>query len=387
MVTISVDPPLVQLGATATLTVRISAPNVAGFYLHSFSKGTFQELPGQGARAVTPTDVVHAAPKASAGGQVTFQIGWTAPTTGGTVDFEAFAVAANGDRGSGGDAAGQARLSLAVGCAGVEMFVDADNDGFGSMVLPKEQVCPGTPGFAAKAGDCNDYLAYVYPMAPERCNGVDDNCNGQADEGLDAVTVYRDADGDGYGERFGSDSHQGCTGSGYAPNQDDCDDHDKEVNPAAKEVCNNKDDDCNGRIDDGARATCGLGWCQRNASSCDSMACTPGKPRAEECNLFDDDCDGVIDNGARCQDGKVCFAGRCLVSDDAKAAAEAQAKMFPDGGAVDTGATPAPSPPPDAAASARPLHTASACHYGSGGDGGPAWALVLLLALLARKRV
>jgi putative metal-binding protein len=378
-VTISVDPPLVDLGAAATVTVRIasSAP-FGGFYLHSFSKGTFREIAGQGARLVTPTDVVHAAPKGAAGGQITFQVGWTAPAERGTVDFEAFAVAANGDRTSGGDAAGQGRLSLAVGCPGVELFVDADGDGYGSMLLPKEQVCEGTPNYAARAGDCNDYLAAVHPGAPERCDGLDNDCNGQVDEGLEAVTVYRDADGDGYGERFTTDTHKGCTSSGYAPNQDDCDDHDKNVNPGAKEICNNKDDDCNGRADEGARATCGAGWCQRYAESCDALTCTPGKPRVEECNLYDDDCDGVIDNDAKCEAGKVCFAGRCLTSDDAKMAAEAQGAAdagAPDGGAVDAA-------PRDAGATARPLRTASACAV-TGGGGQPGWWVAL--ALIARS--
>jgi hypothetical protein len=381
-VTISLDPASVPAGGTATITVRVAASSVGGFYLSSFTKGVFHDLPGQGTRLATPNDVVHAAPKAASGGQVTFQVQWTAPAIAGTVDFQAYGVAANGDRTSGGDAAGETRLSVAVGCQGVELYVDADNDGYGSTLVPKEQVCPGTPGFAAQAGDCNDYLAGVHPGAPERCNGLDDNCNGQTDEGLDAVTVYRDADGDGYGARGTSDSHQGCTMSGYVSNQDDCDDRDKGVHPGAAEVCNNKDDNCDGSTDEGAKATCGQGWCQRYAQACDPQACTPGKPRAEECNLFDDDCDGVIDNGARCDDGKVCFGGRCLVADDAKAAAEAQGALTADGGvppspaAPDAGAT-------AAAPAARPRQTASACAYATGGA--PPLVALALAGLIARS--
>jgi Putative metal-binding motif len=347
--------------------------------------GTFSALAGEGARLVTPTDVVHAAPKAADNGQVTFNVGWTAPATRGTVVFEAFAVAANNDRSSGGDAAGQGRASVAVGCTGVERFVDADGDGYGSMALPKEQVCEGSPGFTDRAGDCNDYLAYVHPMAPELCNGIDDNCNGQADEGLDKVTMYRDADGDGFGAHFTTDTRVGCSSSGYAPNQDDCDDKDKDVHPGAMEVCNSKDDDCNGRTDEGARATCGLGWCLRNAMSCESSMCTPGKPRMEECNLYDDDCDGVIDNGAQCEAGKVCFQGRCLASDDAKAAAEAMASADggvagADGGvagAADGGVSPGPD-----GRRARPRGT-SGCSYGGGVN--PGWPLLAALLVIARS--
>jgi hypothetical protein len=43
------------------------------------------------------------------------------------------------------------------------------------------------------SGDCNDANAAIHPGAPELCNGVDDNCSGQADE--DALGL--DTDGDG----------------------------------------------------------------------------------------------------------------------------------------------------------------------------------------------
>jgi hypothetical protein len=105
-------------------------------------------------------------------------------------------------------------------------------------------------------------------------------------------------------------------------------------------------------------------------------------PRVEECNLYDDDCDGVIDNGARCESGKVCFGGRCLVSDDAKAAAEAQNGRASDGGVPGDG--PDSYAPSDAAAPRPPLYTASACAHG--GAGGPAWpALFVVLAVIVRS--
>jgi hypothetical protein len=264
----------------------------------------------------------------------------------GTVTFEALAVAGNGDRTPGGDSAGQGRLSQAVGCVGVEKFVDTDKDGMGTSMLPREQVCDDTAGYASMAGDCNDYLDYVHPGADERCNAIDDDCDGQKDEGLESAIVYKDTDGDGYGDRFTMDMRMGCAASGYAANREDCDDADKAVHPGVKEVCNNKDDDCNGRVDEGAKASCGLGWCRRNADGCDSRMCTPGAPRAEQCNLFDDDCDGVVDNNATCEPGKVCFEGRCLVGDDARAAAEAQASTSDGGVPVIPGLGDGGVPPP-----------------------------------------
>jgi len=47
---------------------------------------------------------------------------------------------------------------------------DADGDGFTSID------CGGT--------DCNDQTAAVHPGASEECNGRDDNCDGQTDEGV-----------------------------------------------------------------------------------------------------------------------------------------------------------------------------------------------------------
>ena len=407
-VSISIDPPVVELGATTTLTVRVGASGQAGFYLYSYGKGTFKD-PGSGVRLATPTDVIHSMPKGSDGGEVTFQVAWTAPTIRGTVTFEALAVAANGDRNQGGDAAGQGRLSVAIGCVGVERFVDTDKDGLGTTKLPKEQVCEGAAGYAEQAGDCNDYLDYVHPGAAERCNTLDDDCDGQVDEGLESAVVYRDVDGDGYGDRFTTDMKVGCSSSGYAPNKDDCDDADKTINPGLKEVCNNKDDDCNGRVDEGARASCGLGWCRRNAEACDALMCTPGSPRAEQCNLFDDDCDGVIDNSATCEPGKTCFEGRCLVDEDARASAEANA-MASDGGAgvraadggappgIDAAATPASGSPepgvglsPDSANTVAKPSSLWGCAYGgAAGDRLPgplaAWGLCLMLCLAAARR-
>jgi hypothetical protein len=365
VIAISLDPPAPAPGADATVTVQLSSvAGQGGFYLHAFAKGTFRELPGQGTRLATPLDVVHAAPRPAAAGVVTFQVGWTAPASTGTVDFEVFAVAANGDRTLGGDGTTSARLSVTVGCEGIELFQDNDGDGYGSDQLPKRRVCQSQAGFAARGGDCDDYVAYIRPGAPERCDGLDNDCDGQKDEGLEGVSVYRDADGDGHGDAFGTDTRTGCAG-GYAPTRDDCDDGDRAVNPGVKETCNAKDDNCDGRADEGARATCGTGWCRAAAGSCEARDCIPGTPRAELCNLFDDDCDGVVDNGARCEGGRVCFGGRCLTGEDATAAAEAD--RVADGGAP----TP-PGPPPVMDAGAGPPPGGGA--GGTGGTAGPGGA-------------
>jgi len=71
----------------------------------------------------------------------------------------------------------------------------------------------------------------------------------------------------------------------------------------ALEVCNGKDDDCDGDVDEGlAPVSCGVGGCRRSVAACVAgmpQTCTPGEPRAETCNGVDDDCDGAVDDGVR----------------------------------------------------------------------------------------
>ncbi|WP_276485910.1 MopE-related protein [Paraflavitalea pollutisoli] len=89
----------------------------------------------------------------------------------------------------------------------------------------------------------------------EVCNGVDDDCDGEIDEGF-IITYYRDADGDGFGSP--TDKKQGTTcapPAGYVTNNKDCNDNNAAVHPNATEICgNNIDDDCDGLVDEG----CGL---------------------------------------------------------------------------------------------------------------------------------
>ena len=72
-------------------------------------------------------------------------------------------------------------------------YIDADNDGYGSTTTTTS--CASTPpaGTSANSTDCNDASAAINPGATELCDGIDQNCNGIADDG------FADADGDGVG--------------------------------------------------------------------------------------------------------------------------------------------------------------------------------------------
>lgn len=65
------------------------------------------------------------------------------------------------------------------------------------------------------------------------------------------VTCYADTDGDGYGDSDVAEIFQGICGEGFVQNDLDCDDDDENTYPCAEEVCDGKDNDCNGMVDDG----------------------------------------------------------------------------------------------------------------------------------------
>jgi hypothetical protein len=345
----SADPAKIMPGESTTITIVVPGA-FAGLYLNSNMKGVFTEIAGEGLKKVGDTGVTHSQPKAGSGGQVTFKVKWTAPTGApGGVDFDLASVSANGNNSSSGDAEGFARLNFSYGCDGVDVYLDQDGDGWGLTDLrgPTRQ-CELKAGWTTKPGDCNDYDKNANPMGVEVCNLYDDDCDGMVNEGLEAAMVYKDEDGDGHGARFNAITQVGCgNGLGWSSLRDDCDDMDRTIHPGSKEMCNYKDDNCNGRTDEGVRASCGVGWCRREAASCEANAtCIPNAPRDEMCNGFDDDCDDVIDNGAKCDGGKVCYKGTCVTSDEASMMAAAEPHPPPDagasagGGSPGTGATP-----------------------------------------------
>ena len=106
---------------------------------------------------------------------------------------------------------------------------------------------PDGDGFSVDDGDCDDVQADIHPGAPEVCDGVDQDCNGQIDDSpTDGETYYVDDDGDGSGDA--QRSVVACAKpDGHALDGDDCDDGDAALHPGATDTPD-QDRNCDGEI-------------------------------------------------------------------------------------------------------------------------------------------
>ncbi len=132
-------------------------------------------------------------------------------------------------------------------------YRDGDADGYGAG---SRSACVAPAFYVATAGDCDDADDRVHPDATEDCNTRDDDCDGttdDADAGLDLTTAtgwHEDDDLDGYGaSAVSATSCEAPTGA--ITDDQDCDDTDADINPGARETCNDLDDDCDGAVDAG----------------------------------------------------------------------------------------------------------------------------------------
>jgi len=131
-------------------------------------------------------------------------------------------------------------------------FPDVDGDGFGDGA-GELLACDAPTGHVADDTDCDDVDPDVFVGQDERCNGIDDNCDGSIDgaDAIDQPRWYPDTDGDGYG--YISGSVEACTApSGFVGNYDDCERDDPAIHPGAIEVCDplDVDEDCDHLEDD-----------------------------------------------------------------------------------------------------------------------------------------
>ena len=396
MVTLTADKATFNPGdmVTFTLTIKWASLKAGGAFIFSDGIGTLRAISGEGL-AINGTALMHSAPKAGSG-QVTFRFGWQAPNTPGGVSFHVAALAANGNNTTSGDAPGSGQFLWAFGCTARTLYRDSDNDGYGAAAFGTLLGCPDAAppvGYSAREGDCDENDERVNPGAAEICNLKDDNCDGQIDENAPPTMLWPDGDGDGYYKFQTGTPKMGC-GSvpGYAARSGDCVDTDPQVNPGVAEICNLKDDNCDGRIDERMRPTCGVGSCRRNSPTCDLVACVPGVPEMETCNLLDDDCDGEIDEDT-CGAEMVCLLAACVPADGSGGGPDAGVVPTDAGGAGSGGGSAsgtggAGTGSPGTGGKGSPQAGAGGCTLaGRAGVGAAAlWALLAVIGLGAGRR-
>jgi hypothetical protein len=199
-------------------------------------------------------------------------------------------------------------------------YVDADGDGDGTGT-GTVHTCDPQEGLSTNDDDCDDTNDKIGPSSDDVCNGLDDDCDGNADNDIDFKPKwFDDDDQDGYGDKKGYAVN--CEQpNGYTDNDLDCDDTRATSNPDAEDLCNSLDDDCNGTVDDdpdnflqwyvdldkdgyGTTLTGTVSCKAPNSTSasknadCDDTVASVHPNAPEKCNQLDDDCDEAVDEDA-----------------------------------------------------------------------------------------
>ncbi len=185
-------------------------------------------------------------------------------------------------------------------------FVDSDGDGYGSP----EVHCTCQPGASAADNslDCDDANPDVFVAAPEKCDNLDNDCDGSVDEDCDL-------DGDGY-----------CAMSPLAAGPGmvckhalvDCNDLSASIHPGHPEWCDGLDNDCDQVADEGCDEDedgyCQapvLKWgpqyaCQSPHPDCNDQDWTIHPGAVEACDGIDENCDGIPDEHCDDDDDGYC---------------------------------------------------------------------------------
>jgi hypothetical protein len=146
--------------------------------------------------------------------------------------------------------------------------------------------------------------------------------------GCQGSTYYADHDADGYG--YTDDQVTDCTPPPYySTKSGDCDDNNGKIHPGADELCDGRDNDCDGEIDenlaiapqyedndgDGHGALNGASVMAKcpppgyapTRDDCDDTNPAVHAGATETCNYIDDNCDERVDENVR----EICGVGMC----------------------------------------------------------------------------
>ncbi len=195
------------------------------------------------------------------------------------------------------------------------------------------EFCPDNDGDGFNfSQDCNDSDPSINPSAVEVCDGVDNNCDGQIDEGnpnggaacnthapgvcaqgvtscqngtltcQQTNTASADVCGDGLDNNCDGSVDESCAQvdpdrdfDGY-PASIDCNNFDPRINPGTSEVCGDGiDNNCNGLVDENCVSQCALGETVCNGQ------CANLSSNASNCGAC----------GTVCQAGAICSSGVC----------------------------------------------------------------------------
>jgi len=206
-------------------------------------------------------------------------------------------------------------------CPSTAYYCDTDSDSYLSSDVS------GTCGTfecipdgcsSSQGNDCDDTTSSIKPGVAEVCNLIDDNCDGQVDEGVEN-TYYQDSDGDSFGN-VEVIAEECILPDGYVVDNTDCDDTKSGVKPGATETCNLIDDNCDGAIDESVKNTyyldsdddnygdsaqvtlaCTLpvGYID-NSADCDDANPNINPAQNDVCNDVDDNCVAGVDEDNVC---------------------------------------------------------------------------------------